>query len=105
MSEGEAFRTPQSSFERRNTDESLTFVEAPYSVNKENPFRHIVRWSTRNNLLTYYGKSAPLSQPQNALENNQDDRRLPRILPHDRGVPPPRNPLQNPLGGDLESIF
>jgi len=90
LSEGEAFRAPQSSFERENVEEGLSFVDAPYSSNKENPFRHIVRWSTRNNLLTYYGKSSPLSQTQNAPESNLNGRGA-SMVPHDRVVTPPRN--------------
>lgn len=98
LSEGEAFRTPQGSFERENVEEGLTFVDAPYSSHKENPFRHIARWSTRNNLLTYYGKSSPLSQARNTPENARD---APAIVPHNRIVNPPRRGI----GGEFHDAF
>ncbi len=60
ISEGVAYQQPTSTFEMTNTNSTLTFVDAPFSSQKSNPFRHRVNWSTRNNLLTYYGKSAPI---------------------------------------------
>lgn len=100
LSEGDAFQSPQSSFERENTGESLSFIDAPYSSNKENPFRHIVRWSTRNNLLTYYGKSSPLSQTQNASEHSSGARGRLATTPN-RIMNSPRNSV----GGDFHDVF
>lgn len=87
LSEGEAFQSAKGVFELENTAPTLTFIDAPYSSNKEAPFRHIIRWSTRNNLLTYYGKSSPLSQESPQRQKS----------PHHRS--------ENSPGGKFDDVF
>lgn len=63
IGEDQAYQDATSSFEMANLDQSFTFVDALFSTQKSNPFRQRVKWSTRNNLLTHYGKSAPITPP------------------------------------------
>ncbi len=97
LSEGKAFGSAKGAFELENTAESLSFVDAAYSTNKEAPFRHIVRWSTRNNLLTYYGKSSPLPQARSPLRDDKSGTSAPQTHP-------PKGPT-NPLGGGSNGAF
>ena len=71
LSEGTAYQNPQSDFELRNIDTTLSFVDAPFSNQKSAPFRQRVKWSTRNNLLTYYGNSSPVKIQEPAQETVQ----------------------------------
>lgn len=74
IAEGEAYQNPQSSFELKNTAPDLSFVDAPYNVTLDTPFRHVVRWSSRDFLLTYYGKSSPpLKEVQTSKTNEEND--------------------------------
>lgn len=43
--------------EQLNADATLTFVDRPYSIATENPFRHIVKWVSHKNLTSVYGRN------------------------------------------------
>lgn len=58
LSEGEAYQKPVSSEEKDNMSANLTFHIKALSTNPEKPFRHIIAWSSRDNLIGYYGQSS-----------------------------------------------
>ena len=78
VSENEAYGSTNSSHEATNIQNNLQFYAIPYSSIKENPFRHYVPWVTKNNLLTYYGKSSPIIEKtaQSNLGNDLSDDHL-----------------------------
>lgn len=57
LSVGEAYQNPGSVDEHLNVGATMQFVDRPYSNNKENVFRHKLKWASHQNLIAVYGKS------------------------------------------------
>ena len=61
LSQGRAFKDPKGR-EVENLDKTPRFFDLPFSDNPDQPFRHILKWATRDVLLSYYGHSGCAKQ-------------------------------------------
>jgi prepilin-type N-terminal cleavage/methylation domain-containing protein len=92
-----------SDMERVNGDDKLTFQDAPYNLHEDKPFRHIVKWVTRNNLMAYYGRH-PCTKEISASYDVDDSvsgnvsGKKPAGKPGQNQVPAKKNESVDPLG-------
>lgn len=57
IAEGKAFGQPRGIYEENNHKGNQKFYTRAFKDTQETPFRHRLVWSTRDNLLNYYGHS------------------------------------------------
>lgn len=101
LAEGAAFQQAKGEWETRNIGATLSYIDAPFSTNEKKPFRHLVKWVTRNNLITFYGKGSLPAFNETGRPNGVGS----GFASVSDGAPmPPGTPLQNAMGPGSQTL-